>query len=53
MLLERALHEAQQLLAGPAIQARCLECPAVAPVPRMRAETGGNWLVRLFAAALR
>ena len=52
-LLERALYEARQLLAGPAIQARCLECPAVAPVPRMRAETGGNWLVRLFAAALR
>jgi protease-4 len=35
-MIERALHDAQQLLAGPAIQARCLECPAVAPVPRTR-----------------
>ena len=52
-MIERALHDARALLAGPAIQARCLECPAVAPVPRLRAETGGNWLVRLFAAALR
>lgn len=53
LLLERALHEAGQLVAGPAMQARCLECPAVAPVPRMRAETGGNWLIRLFAALAR
>lgn len=52
-LLERALHDARELAAGPAIQARCLECPAVAPVPRMRAETGGTWLARLLAAALR
>jgi protease-4 len=52
-LLERAVHEGQQLLSGPAIQARCLECPAVAPVPRMRAETGGNWLIRLVAAIAR
>ena len=27
----RAIAEAQQLLAGPAIQARCLECPAATP----------------------
>jgi protease-4 len=53
VLLERALHEAQGLLAGPAIQARCLECPAVAPVPRLRAETGGSWLIRLVAAIAR
>jgi protease-4 len=53
LLLERAVHEGQQMLAGPAIQARCLECPAVAPVPRLRAETGGNWLIRLFAAIAR
>lgn len=52
-LLERALHDAQELAAGPAIQARCLECPAVAPVPRLRAETGGSWLVRLLAAFAR
>lgn len=31
-LLRRALGEAQRLLSGPAIQARCLECPAAAPV---------------------
>ncbi|HYD13532.1 MAG TPA: signal peptide peptidase SppA [Allosphingosinicella sp.] len=52
-LLERALYEAQGLLAGPAIQARCLECPAVAPIPRLRAETGGSWPLRLFAALAR
>ena len=33
-MIERAVHDARQLLAGPAIQARCLECPAIAPVPR-------------------
>jgi protease IV len=33
-LIERALHDARQLLSGPAIQVRCLECPAVAPLPR-------------------
>jgi protease IV len=52
-LIERALHDAQSLVAGPAIQARCLECPAVAPVPRLRAETGGSWLIRLLAAIVR
>jgi protease-4 len=52
-LLERALYEAQGLLSGPAIQARCLECPAVAPIPRLRAETGGGWLIRLLAAIAR
>ncbi len=52
-LLERAVHDAGALAAGPAIQARCLECPAVAPLPRLRAETGGNWLIRLLAAIVR
>jgi len=33
-IIVRALHDARQLLAGPAIQARCMECPAIAPVPR-------------------
>jgi protease-4 len=32
-MIERALHDAQQLLAGPAIQARCLECAADTPLP--------------------
>jgi protease-4 len=52
-LLERALYEAQRLLAGPAMQARCLECPAVAPVSRAGTEQGGSWLVRLFATLVR
>ena len=33
-MIARALHDARQLLAGPAIQARCLECPSIAPLPR-------------------
>jgi protease-4 len=52
-LLERALYEARGLLAGPAMQARCLECPAVAPVPRTGTNAGGSWLVRLFATLVR
>jgi protease IV len=32
--IARAVHDARRLLAGPAIQARCLECPASAPLPR-------------------
>jgi len=35
-MIERVLHDTRQLLAGPAIQARCLECPAVAPLQRTR-----------------
>lgn len=49
-MIERAVHDAQSLLAGPAIQARCLECPAIAPVPRPPAE--GHWLARLAALVL-
>jgi protease-4 len=49
-MIARALHEAEGLLAGPAIQARCLECPAIAPVPRTRVE--GGWLARLAALVL-
>ena len=41
-MIERALHDAQRLLAGPAIQARCLECPATAPIRRARAD-GSLW----------
>jgi len=50
-MIERALHDARQLLAGPAIQARCLECPAVAPVPRA-APSESLW-ARLLAMAWR
>ena len=32
-MIARALNDAQQLLAGPAIQARCLECGSDAPLP--------------------
>ena len=33
----RALQDARELLSGPAIQARCLECPGIAPPPRPQA----------------
>jgi protease-4 len=52
-LIARALHDAQQLASGPAIQARCLECPAVAPLPQPRGEASGPWLLRLVAALVR
>lgn len=50
-VIERALVDARSLLAGPAIQARCLECPPVAPV-RRAADGGGLW-ERLLASLLR
>ena len=34
-MIAHAVHDARQLLAGPAIQVRCLECPAIAPVQRL------------------
>ena len=52
-LLARAVHEAQALASGPAIQARCLECPSVAPVPQARTAMSASWLVRLVAALFR
>ncbi|TMJ18313.1 MAG: signal peptide peptidase SppA [Alphaproteobacteria bacterium] len=42
IMIQRALHDAQQLLSGPAIQARCLECPPIAPAPRAAA-SGSLW----------
>jgi protease-4 len=33
-LTARAVHDVRALLRGPAIQARCLECPPTAPAPR-------------------
>ena len=39
-MIERAIHDAQSLLSGAAIQARCLECPSIAPIQRARAADG-------------
>ncbi|HYJ53581.1 MAG TPA: signal peptide peptidase SppA [Allosphingosinicella sp.] len=50
-MIQRALHDAQQLLSGPAIQARCLECPSIAPVPRA-APSATLW-TRLLAMVWR
>ncbi|SMF62891.1 signal peptide peptidase SppA [Allosphingosinicella indica] len=41
-LVARAIADARRMLAGPALQARCLECPPVAPLPPVRA--GGSLL---------
>jgi protease-4 len=45
ILLMRAFEDAQAIMAGPAIQARCLECPTSA-LPRRPKEAGtlGSWL---------
>ena len=48
-MMERALADAQALLRGPVLQARCLECPATAPV-RRSAPASGSLLARLLAA---
>jgi protease-4 len=53
-MIERAVHDARQLLAGPAIQVRCLECPAVAPVPRSAAgRAGESFWAQLLALVWR
>lgn len=44
-LLARAVADAEALLAGPAIQVRCLECPVVRS--SSRAGAGPSWLNRL------
>jgi protease-4 len=36
MQLAQALYDVRSIMAGPSIQARCLECPAVAPPPPLR-----------------
>ncbi len=52
-MIARAMSDAQSLLAGPAIQARCLECPPVAP-PRMPARAvEGSWFSQLIALVWR
>jgi protease-4 len=49
-MLERALFDVEALLRGPAIQARCLECPMPAPVRRTAASAPSSLLGRLLAA---
>jgi protease-4 len=51
-LVARALGDARAMLDGPAIQARCLDCPSPVPPPRTHATTG-NLLTRLVAALWR
>ena len=34
--LAQAIYDVRSILTGPSIQARCLECPAVAPAPQLR-----------------
>jgi len=46
-MVARALADAEALLTGSAIQARCLECPAVAPVLPVAARQ--SWLSRILA----
>jgi protease-4 len=50
LLLLGALADAQMILAGPAIQARCLECPpATLSLPKRERGTLGAWLIGLLA----
>ena len=46
-LLRRVSREVAAIAEGPAIQARCLECPVSAPLPAGRVEQG--WLTRMLA----
>ena len=49
LLLARALADAQQILSGPAIQARCLECPAASvALSKKERATLGTWLAGLL-----
>ncbi|PWG02582.1 signal peptide peptidase SppA [Sphingosinicella humi] len=49
-LTMRALFDARQILSGPAIQARCLQCPSSAlPLPAREKATLGAWLAGLIA----
>lgn len=52
-MVARAIEDAQSLLAGPAIQARCLECPAVAPPRALPPAVQASWFGRLIAAVWR
>jgi protease-4 len=45
LLLMRALHDARRILSGPALQARCLECPSVArPLRKSEQLSLSAWL---------
>ncbi|MGS1015935.1 signal peptide peptidase SppA [Allosphingosinicella humi] len=49
-LLLRALADARHVLAGPAVQARCLECPpTAAPLTRREQQSLAAWLGRTLA----
>ncbi|MDQ3140404.1 MAG: S49 family peptidase, partial [Pseudomonadota bacterium] len=50
-LLLRAMNDAGQILSGPAIQARCLECPGSVPPPR--AAPRASLSARLWEALIR
>ena len=49
LMLMRGLHDAQRILSGPAVQARCLECPAAAlPLGRKEQASLAGWLAGLL-----
>jgi protease-4 len=52
-MIAHALEDAQSLLNGPAIQARCLECPEIAPARPMRAQAPESLWARLLALVWR
>ena len=50
LMLMRALHDAQKILSGPALQARCLECPGAAlPLRKKEQASLGGWLAGLLS----
>jgi protease-4 len=50
LLLARALADARQILSGPTIQARCLECPTTAlPLNERERVSLGAWLASLIS----
>ncbi|HEY5712901.1 MAG TPA: signal peptide peptidase SppA [Allosphingosinicella sp.] len=51
--IARALHDARALLSGPAIQVRCLECPAIAPAPALTRAASESLWTRLLGLVWR
>jgi protease-4 len=49
-MLAQAIGDVEQIMAGPAIQARCLECPSLRPA--LPARQRGSLLARLLAPLL-
>jgi protease-4 len=49
LLLSRALADAEALVSGPALQARCLECSFAIPAPRAARAQNGTAVQRLVA----